>query len=215
MIAAHSLTVGTFEENTWFLHDSRASEVVVIDPGDEPRRLAAEIERLGARLVAIWVTHAHVDHIGGIAGLKALWPAVPVHAHPLDEPVWKHASNVAARYGIPFEQPAPPDHHLAEGDVLIFAGERFEVWHLPGHAPGHVAFLGREIGFVGDVLFAGSIGRTDLPLCDPVAMEHSLARLATLADPLRVLPGHGPETTIGRERTMNPFLNGTARVRRA
>lgn len=214
MIRVHSLTVGPFEENTWFLHDAAAGEVVVVDPGDEPARLAADIERLQARLVAIWITHAHLDHIGGVAGLKRVWPDVPVHAHPLDAPLWQHAPRVAAGYGLPFDPPPPPDHPLAEADALTFGGEEFAVWHLPGHAPGHVGFIGREVAFLGDVLFAGSIGRTDLPLCDPSAMERSLARLPSLPDALAVHPGHGPSTTIGRERAGNPFLNGTARVRR-
>ncbi len=210
----HVLTVGAFEENTWFLHDPVSATLVLVDPGEEPRRLCAEIDRLGATLTAVWITHAHLDHIGGLAGVKSRWPDVPVYGHPLDAPVWENASRAAAQYGLPFEQPAPPERPLAEGQVVEFAGERFEVWHLPGHAPGHVAFIGSECIVSGDLLFAGSIGRTDLPLCDPLAMEASLARLAALPTHLRVLPGHGPETTIGREVATNPFLNGTARVRR-
>jgi hydroxyacylglutathione hydrolase len=208
----HALTVGAFDENTWFLHDAAQSEVVLVDPGDEPQRLLAELDALGARLVAIWLTHAHIDHIGGIAGVKARWPAADVFSHPLDAPLLLHAPRIAATYGLPFDPPPPPERALAEGDILSFAGERFEVWHLPGHAPGHVAFIGAGHCFSGDLLFAGSIGRTDLPLCDPAAMERSLARLSALPEELIVHPGHGPETTIGRERATNPFLTGVARV---
>ena len=208
----HALTVGAFEENTWFLHEPSTGELLLVDPGDEAPRLLAEIDGLGARLTAIWLTHAHIDHIGGIAGVKARWPDAEVHSHPLDAPHLLHAPRVAARYGLPFDPPPTPERELAEGQTLEFAGVQFDVWHLPGHAPGHVAFIGAGHCLSGDLLFAGSIGRTDLPLCDPAAMERSLARLAALPDETMVHPGHGPETTIGRERRFNPFLNGSARI---
>lgn len=205
------LVVGPLEENCWLLHDPERAEAVLVDPGDEATRICTEVERLGARLTAIWLTHAHFDHIGGVEGARRVWPGVPVHLHPLDRVMYAQGARAAAVWGLSIEQPAPADHDLAEGQELSFGGESFTVWHLPGHAPGHVAFIGREMVFGGDLLFAGSIGRTDLPLCDPAAMTASLARLAALPDHLVVHPGHGPSTTIGRERATNPFLSGLAR----
>ena len=117
--------------------------------------------------------------------------------------------------GIDFEQPDGPDADLADGQVLVCGGLRFEVMHVPGHAPGLVAFTGHGVSFGGDLLFAGSIGRTDLPLGDSMAMEASLARYAaSLADDVIVHPGHGPFTTVGHEKRTNPFLTGAARLSR-
>lgn len=206
-----SLTVGAFEENCWLLHDPVRAEVVLIDPGEDATRICTAIERLGAKLVAIWLTHAHLDHIGGISGVRRVWPGVPVHLHPADLPVYANGARAAAIYGLPFEQPEPPEHALAEGQVLEFAGQRFTVWHLPGHAPGHVAFIGREHCFSGDLLFAGSIGRSDLPLSDPNALADSLQRMLGLPPALLIHPGHGPSTSIAAEAASNPFLTGAAR----
>ena len=128
---------------------------------------------------AIWITHAHLDHIGGIAAVLREWK-VPVYLHPLDRPLYDRGAQQAAAYGIPFESPPAPDRELAEGDELALGALRFGVMHLPGHAPGHVAFYGHGMLFSGDVLFAGSIGRTDLPLSNPAHLERSLERLATL-----------------------------------
>jgi hydroxyacylglutathione hydrolase len=206
----HGVTVGPLEENCWLLHDAASGEVVVVDPGAEPARIVAEVEATGATPVAIWLTHAHFDHIGGVQGLRRRWPGLPVLLHPLDEPVYDFGSRAAAAWGIPFEQPGPPDRPLAEGDEVAVGAHRFRVWHLPGHSPGHVAFIGEADMLGGDVLFAGSVGRTDLPLSDPSAFEASLRRVSTLDPATVVYPGHGPRTSIADELRTNPFLNGAA-----
>jgi hydroxyacylglutathione hydrolase len=199
--------LGPFQENTYLLSDATTGDAVFIDPGDDGDALADVLRSRELNLVAVWLTHAHIDHIGGIAGLKRHFD-VPIFLHPHDLPIYTRGTEVAEMYELPFEEPPAPERMLAEGDSLTIGSLSFRVMHLPGHAPGHVAFVGHGAAFVGDCLFAGSVGRTDLPLGDAAQLETSLERLASLPLETRVLPGHGPETTIGRERASNPFLTG-------
>lgn len=208
-------TVGVFEENCYLVWDENARRGVLIDPGDEAAVIVDMVTRADVTLEAIWLTHAHIDHIGAVAEIVRRY-AVPVFLHPLDLPYYTRLSARAAEmYGIDFEQPEGPDGELADGDVVRTAGLAFDVMHVPGHAPGLVSFNGQGVAFSGDLLFAGSIGRTDLPLASPTDMDASLERIASLPDDTIVYPGHGPQTTIGREKRTNPFLTGRARpVRR-
>jgi glyoxylase-like metal-dependent hydrolase (beta-lactamase superfamily II) len=206
------LTVGPFEENCYLVVDEKAQRAVLVDPGDEAARIIRVVRESGATLDAIWLTHAHIDHIGAVAAVKREWD-VPVYLHPADAPLYAAGVRQAAFYGLDFEQPDPPDRELAHGDRVRFGDLEFEVMHTPGHAPGLVVFHGNGVALAGDLLFAGSIGRTDLPLSNPADMEASLLRIMSdLRDEVLVHPGHGPSTSIGRERVSNPFLNGQARV---
>ena len=204
-------TVGAFQENSYVLVDEETLRSVLVDPGAEGQQLIEMIRSTGATLEAIWLTHAHVDHIGAIADIKRVWD-VPVYLHPADRPLYDRGAVQAAVYGLRIEQPPPPERELAEGDVLTLGSICFEVMHVPGHAPGHVAFVTDGLMLGGDLLFAGSIGRTDLPFSDPDRMVESLDRVAGLPEDTVVYPGHGPATSIGQERATNPFLNGMARV---
>ena len=204
-------TVGAFQENSYLVVDPSTQRAALVDPGAEAEQLVEMVRASRATLEAIWLTHAHIDHIGAIAGVKRIWD-VPVHMHPADRPLFDRGAMQAAVYGLPFEEPPAPERELAEGDILQLGALRFGVLHMPGHAPGHVVFVtdGHMIG--GDLLFAGSIGRTDLPFSDPDRMSESLERVIMLPDETVVYPGHGPTTAIGHERSTNPFLTGVARV---
>ena len=204
-------TVGPFQENSYVVVDTATHRAVLVDPGAESDQIIEMVRSTGASIDAIWLTHAHIDHIGAIAAVKRIWD-VPIYMHPADKPLYDRAAIQAVAYGVPFEQPPDPDHDLADGDVLSVGSLQFDVLHVPGHAPGHVAFLGGGQMLGGDLLFAGSIGRTDLPLADPERMIDSLERVAGLPDETLVYPGHGPTTSIGRERATNPFLTGVVRV---
>jgi glyoxylase-like metal-dependent hydrolase (beta-lactamase superfamily II) len=205
-------TVGAFQENCYLVVDPGTRAAAVVDPGAEGARLVDWIRAADVRVEAVWLTHAHLDHVGGLAEVAAAWD-VPIHLHPLDRPVFDHAPRAAAMYGVRFDPQPAPTAEFAEGQRLTLGGLAFDVMHAPGHAPGHVVIHGHGVALVGDCLFYGSVGRTDLPLSDPRALTRSLERIAALPPETLAFPGHGPQTTIGRERAENPFLNGGARVR--
>jgi hydroxyacylglutathione hydrolase len=206
-----TLTVGPLQENTYLVVDERAGQAVFIDPGAEAGRLLAALDGSQARLEALWLTHAHMDHVGAIAEIVRVHP-VPVLLHPAGQPIYRAAAQHARVFGLEIEQPPPTDGVIQEGDELAVGDTRFSVMDTPGHAPGHIVIHGDGVAFVGDCLFAGSVGRTDLPLADGAQLARSLAKIATLGDDVVVYSGHGPSTTIGHERVHNPFLNGTLRI---
>jgi hydroxyacylglutathione hydrolase len=206
-----SVTVGPFQENCYLVLDEPSGEAALVDPGDEPARIIAMVEKHVQRITAVWLTHAHIDHIGALSAIRRKWE-VPVHMHRDDEVVFLAAERVAAAYGLPFEQPELPDRWWADGDRVKLGQSEFEVQHMPGHSPGQCILVGEGEAIAGDLVFAGSIGRTDLPLSDGRAMRRSLERLLDLPDATRIHPGHGPSTTMAVERASNPFLNGAVRV---
>lgn len=201
----HSLSVGPLEENCYFCiaPDLRG---VIVDPGDEPKRILAEMDRLNLKPEAILLTHAHFDHVGGVQALvEAL--NLPVYLNPLDLSFYQNAANSAARFGLTLTTPTAPTLELKDGDFLDF-GLGLKVIHLPGHSPGSVGFLHGEHLIGGDVLFKGSIGRYDLPGADRSVLFQSLEKILLLPDQTYVYPGHGGPTTIGEERRTNPYLQG-------
>jgi hydroxyacylglutathione hydrolase len=213
-LIVHPIPVGAFQENAYIVGDPDSDAAAVVDPGAEGDRIIDEVERMGRRVDAIWITHAHVDHIGAIATVKRRWN-VPVYLHPLDRPLYRVGARQAQLYGIPYEEPPTPDAEFAEGIDVTVGGLRLSVFHAPGHSPGHVVIHGHGNALVGDCLFAGSVGRTDLPFSNPEQLEQTLRRIMELPRDTIVHPGHGDSTTVGEEMISNPFLNGTARLVRA
>jgi hydroxyacylglutathione hydrolase len=204
------VTVGAFQENSYLVIDEPSRRAVLVDPGDEAARIIEMVRRSGATVDAVWLTHGHLDHVGAVSAVRREW-SVPVLMHADDLPLYRRAAEQAAFYGLPFDQPDDPDQLVQPGDVLTLGSNHFTVRHVPGHSPGHVIFLSDTLMLGGDLLFAGSIGRTDLPLSDPDAMEHSLAGITALDPGVIVYPGHGPPTTIGDELATNPFLAAVTR----
>ncbi len=206
------LTVGPFQENAYIVGDEASGEGALIDPGDEATRIALAVERTGLDIGRIIITHAHIDHVGAVASLVEEY-ACPVLMHEEAEAMLKMVPQQAMMMGLRFGKVPRVDRHVGDDEVLEVGSLRLRSLYTPGHAPGHLAFLveGEGVVFSGDALFAGSVGRVDLPGGSMEVLMQSISeRLLPLPDDTRVLSGHGPETTIGRERMTNPFLRGGA-----
>ncbi len=205
------LVVGPMSSNCWLARRPGAGSAVVVDPGADPDRIVSALEAWEARPEAILLTHAHVDHVGAVAPLVERWD-LPVHLHPDDRPLYDRAADHARELGLRIPGPPPPDHDLRDGDEVEAAGLAFEVRHAPGHSPGGVVLACGRGAFVGDCVFQGSVGRVDLPGGDGARLKASIEeQILTLPDDAPLWPGHGPETTVGRERSSNPFLTGAVR----
>ena len=203
---------GQFVENCYLVTDEASRECVVIDPGEEAGLILRRITEAGVRTVAIWVTHAHLDHVMGVPRLSRETGA-PIYLHPADRELYDHVIQQGLAFGIRVESLPPPDREFVPGETVRVGTVGFTVRHAPGHSPGSVCLVGDGVVFTGDVLFAGSIGRTDLPGADFDTLIRSIEReLLVLPDSTMVYSGHGPETTVGRERGTNPFLAGVHRV---
>ena len=202
---------GQFVENCFLVVDEQAQECAIVDPGEEAGLILHKLAATGAKPVAIWLTHAHIDHVLGVPRVAAE-TGVPVWLHAADRPLYDAVPEQASWFGLEAPTLPPPDRTYGHGDTVRVGELAFEVRHTPGHSPGSVSLVGPGIVLGGDVLFAGSIGRTDLPGGDFDTLIASIEReLLSLPEATIVYTGHGPETTVGRERRSNPFLTGAAR----
>ena len=204
------LTVSPFQENCYIIGDEQSGVGAVVDPGDEAARIALAVEQTDLDIASIIITHAHIDHVGAVAALVDEY-ACPVLMHAEAEPMLKQLPTQAMMMGLKFGKVPAVDHYIGDEEVLEVGDLKLRSLYTPGHAPGHLAFYIEDQGLVlsGDALFAGSVGRADLPGGSMEVLMRSIEeRLLTLPDETRVFPGHGPQTEIGNERTSNPFLQG-------
>jgi hydroxyacylglutathione hydrolase len=208
-VKACIVPVTPFQQNCTLLWCTASQRAVVIDPGGDLPEIEDAIAQAGVTVEKIWLTHGHIDHVGAAADLKAKLN-VPIEGPQRDDQfLLEHVVESARTFGLSGVKNVTPDRWLDEGDTVAVGELTFAVRHCPGHSPGSVVFIneGLRLAIVGDVLFAGSIGRTDLPGGDHEQLLRSIAdRLLPLADDVAVISGHGPTTTIGHERASNPFL---------
>ncbi len=204
------LTLTPIQQNTRVVISG--STALVIDPAGEGHKIIKFLDDRSLTLTQVWLTHSHLDHCGGVQDLLAKFPNAKLYGHPEEKFFRQNVENICVNYGIPHgimkNCPEPTDYIIG-GEKLEFGGLEFESIYTPGHSPGHISFYQGYSGvlFAGDTLFAGSIGRTDLPGGDHDLLIRMIKeKILTLPDNTKVLSGHGPDTTVGREKNGNPFL---------
>ena len=210
MLEIITLTLGPVQTNTYLVADSDTRDAAVIDPAWDGKLILSEAQSRGWRIAHLWYTHAHFDHIGGAAAIAdaSEGPLPLVALHPDDHVLWR-AGGGGAIFGFNIDPGPEPTIDFAQGQILRLGSNEFEVRYTPGHTKGHcVLYIPKEnICFCGDLIFNGSVGRTDLPGGDWATLENSIrTQIFTMPDETRLLSGHGPETTVGEEKMNNPFV---------
>lgn len=206
------MAVTPFRQNCTLLWDDATGEAVLTDMGGDAKFVAEEIQRRRLQLTAIWLTHGHLDHAGGVVAFCAQQPVPVFGPHQEDDYLLDYLPESTRQFGFPISPSFRPERFLQEGEKLYVGNYAFEVLHVPGHTPGHVVFYCEDAKLLiaGDVLFYESIGRTDFPKGDHVALlTHIRNKLYTLPDDVRVIPGHGRMTTIGHEKHHNPHVRAS------
>lgn len=207
------IPVTPLQQNTSMIWSTETKEGVFIDPGGEVDRLMAAADEFGVKIVAVWLTHGHLDHAGAATAVAERTGCPIIGPHEDDQWLLDEIEAQGAKYGIADGRNVTPTRYLNDGDTLELAGMTFGVVHTPGHTPGHVVIYQQEgrLAFVGDVLFRGSIGRTDFPKGDHGQLIQSIvSKLWPLGNDMRFVPGHGPLSTFGQERQDNPFVSDSA-----
>lgn len=213
MLQIATIPVTDFQQNCRVLWHDGDSSALVIDPGGDSPRIEAFLSDKGLVCTEIWLTHSHLDHCGGVAGLKRRYKAL-LSAHPGEQEFRRRVDEIKLMWGLSSSEMTScpePERHLTGGETISFGETVFQTLFTPGHSPGHLCFYApaEKVLLAGDTLFAGSIGRTDLPGGNHIQLINSIVeKILPLPDDTRVLSGHGPDTLVGRERSTNPFLTG-------